>query len=89
MTETEVAITPELLERVLRGVTQDAVLVGGQDLAIRVENYDAGVPLGTLGEQSGGHCAHCCASHKTSHPVISDGKGKPSRSVAPTLSSVG
>lgn len=48
MIETEVAITPELLERVLREVTSDAVLVGGQALAIWVEYYDIEVTAPVL-----------------------------------------
>lgn len=39
MTEAEVPISPELLERVLRNVTHDAVLVGGQALAFWVAYY--------------------------------------------------
>lgn len=42
--EVEVSISPELLTKVLRSVTPEAVLVGGQSLAFWVSHYDIQLP---------------------------------------------
>lgn len=56
MSEHEVPISPELLERVLSSVTPDAVLVGGQALAVWVARYGIDMtsvsPIGAISDDA-------------------------------------
>ena len=48
MSEQEVPISKELLEKVLSGITQDAVLIGGQALAVWVTEYNIDITSSSL-----------------------------------------
>jgi hypothetical protein len=76
LNEQEIAISPELLEKILSSITQDVVLVGGQSLAVWVSYYNIDLSSSSL---SGGisNDADFLGNRKDVSSIADSVSGKP------------